>query len=367
MPNSSGPAGDRSLRRTDLPFSPIRPGAGVALRCPRQPWRAPIERGPRRSLRRRLHPWGRSERDFCRTPQTPRSSESRDRIWRILKIGIPYFLGDKVLSALIGLLFFPALNLMLTALGHGLSWGIPTILSIAVAGVLFITPDIDVRKKAAAAREEFSRSLGAYHRVRGTQPHRRRRCCAEPRNVQLPLEIPGSSDGFDEELMRAQRSGQAPWDTLTRISGELELPDLADLADIMTLTGEQGASVAVTLSARASALRNAQLSDELGKAGSATGEDPSTACRPRNHFHGNAIYPCSVQHCSRFIAMATLQLPTEGRNRDQNANAPPAHTHSTSSTCHHPRDNLQTPSFCPSEKKFYSDGHSGTRTAPLLQ
>lgn len=75
---------------------------------------------------------------------------------------------------------------------------------------------------------------------------------------------------LDEELMRAQRSGQAPWDTLTRISGELELPDLADLADIMTLTGEQGASVAVTLSARASALRNAQLSDELGKAGSAT-------------------------------------------------------------------------------------------------
>nr|AAP73904.1 hypothetical protein PBD2.019 [Rhodococcus erythropolis] len=50
--------------------------------------------------------------------------------------------------------------------------------------------------------------------------------------------------------------------------------------------------------------------------------------------------------------MATLQLPTEGRNRDQNANAPPAHTHSTSSTCHHPRDNLQTPSFCPSEKSF---------------
>jgi tight adherence protein C len=36
------------------------------------------------------------------------------------------------------------------------------------------------------------------------------------------------------------------------------------------LTGEQGASVAVTLSARASALRNAQLSDELGKAGSST-------------------------------------------------------------------------------------------------
>lgn len=187
----------------------------------------------------------------------------------ILKIGIPYFLGDKVLSALVGLLFFPALNLMLTAFGHGLPWGIPTILSIAVAGVLFITPDIDVRKKAAAAREEFSRSLGAYiefvalNRTGGV---------GAVQSLERAAAV-GDSWVFrrlDEELMRAQRSGQAPWDTLTRISGELELPDLADLADIMTLTGEQGASVAVTLSARASALRNAQLSDELGKAGSAT-------------------------------------------------------------------------------------------------
>lgn len=113
----------------------------------------------------------------------------------ILKIGIPYFLGDKVLSALVGLLFFPALNLMLTALGHGLPWGIPTILSIAVAGVLFITPpDIDVRKKAAAAREEFSRSLGAYIEFVALNRTGASVLCRAS-NVQLPLEIPGSSDG----------------------------------------------------------------------------------------------------------------------------------------------------------------------------
>ncbi|KLN71774.1 MULTISPECIES: type II secretion system F family protein [Rhodococcus erythropolis group] len=187
----------------------------------------------------------------------------------ILKISVPYFLGDKVLSALVGLLFFPTANLALTVLGNGLPWGIPTILSLGAGAVCFIAPDIEVRKKAAAAREEFGRSLGAYiefvalNRTGGV---------GAVQSLERAAAV-GDSWVFrrlDEELMRAQRSGQAPWDTLTRISGELELPDLADLADIMTLTGEQGASVAVTLSARASALRNAQLSDELGKAGSST-------------------------------------------------------------------------------------------------
>lgn len=187
----------------------------------------------------------------------------------ILKIEVPYFLGDKVLSALLGLLFFPAVNLMLTILGRGIPWGIPAILSLAIAAACFVAPDIEVRKKAAVAREEFGRSLGAYiefvalNRTGGV---------GAVQSLERAAAV-GDSWVFrrlDEELMRAQRSGQAPWDTLTRISGELELPDLADLADIMTLTGEQGASVAVTLSARASALRNAQLSDELGKAGSST-------------------------------------------------------------------------------------------------
>lgn len=187
----------------------------------------------------------------------------------ILLITIPRFLGEKILSSLIGFLFLPVLNVLLTLSGHGLSWAMPTIASLALGVFLFFAPDLDVRKKATAAREEFSRSLGAYiefvalNRTGGV---------GAVQSLERAAAV-GDSWVFrriDEELQKAQRAGKAPWETLMRVSQELDLPDLADLTDIMTLTGEQGASVAETLSARASSLRNAILSKELGNAGSAT-------------------------------------------------------------------------------------------------
>lgn len=188
----------------------------------------------------------------------------------ILQISPQRFLGNKVIAALVGLAFPAVAQLLLTVLaGASLSWSIPTVAALALAAALFFAPDVEVRKNAAAAREEASRGLGAFiefvslNRTGGVGAVQSLERAA----------VVGESWVFrriDEELQKAQRAGKAPWETLNRLSTELDLPDLGDLVDIMTLTGEHGASVSETLSATAASLRNAQLAKELGAAGSAT-------------------------------------------------------------------------------------------------
>ena len=55
------------------------------------------------------------------------------------------------------------------------------------------------------------------------------------------------------------------------LTDELGLPELDDFADIMRLSGEEGASVYANLRARSAAMRTAMLNDELAQA-NAVGE-----------------------------------------------------------------------------------------------
>jgi Flp pilus assembly protein TadB len=69
-----------------------------------------------------------------------------------------------------------------------------------------------------------------------------------------------------EQLIRARLSGTPPWDGLHDLADELGLPELSDLADIMRLSGEEGAAVADTLRARSRGLRAALLTKEQTRA-----------------------------------------------------------------------------------------------------
>ncbi len=69
-----------------------------------------------------------------------------------------------------------------------------------------------------------------------------------------------------EQLVRARLSGTPPWDGLHALAVELGLPELSDLADIMRLSGEEGAAVAATLRARSRGLRVALLAQEQTRA-----------------------------------------------------------------------------------------------------
>jgi hypothetical protein len=69
--------------------------------------------------------------------------------------------------------------------------------------------------------------------------------------------------------VQARLSGQSPWDALTDLAAEVDVPELADLAGVMRLAGEESTSVSTTLRARAAALRNALAESSHAQANAA--------------------------------------------------------------------------------------------------
>ena len=66
-------------------------------------------------------------------------------------------------------------------------------------------------------------------------------------------------------LERARLEQRPPWTDLHRLSRELELPSIADMADVMRLD-DQGAALAGVLTARVKELRDAHLTRERVRA-----------------------------------------------------------------------------------------------------
>jgi hypothetical protein len=64
--------------------------------------------------------------------------------------------------------------------------------------------------------------------------------------------------------------GVPPWRELERLADELKVPELGDVADIMRLSGEDGAAVYATLRARATSLRTALLNADAARSNAAS-------------------------------------------------------------------------------------------------
>lgn len=183
----------------------------------------------------------------------------------MLRIPVHRYYGEKALFFLLGVLFPPVLTALCFLFGFTPPVVLPLGASLALGVALSFLPDYNARSDAKAARVEFSHALAAYvdlvalERLSGS---------GTTQAMELAAEV-GDSWVFQrlrEELARARWSGTPPWDSLTELSVELGLPELGELADIMRLSGEEGATVYTTLRARSSSLRNALLSNELAKA-----------------------------------------------------------------------------------------------------
>jgi len=183
----------------------------------------------------------------------------------LLRIPVARHLGQKVLMALLGLLF-PVVFLVLTAaVGYALPIALPAVAALVLAAVLFVVPDLDVARKATAAREEFARATSAYLDLTALE---RAAGAGATQSLEQAATV-GDSWVFvrlREQLIRARLSGTPPWDGLHDLAEELGLPELSDLADIMRLSGEEGAAVADTLRARSRGLRAALLTKEQTRA-----------------------------------------------------------------------------------------------------
>ena len=188
----------------------------------------------------------------------------------LLRIPLTRFYAEKVTFAFLGLVIPPLLGAFFALLGVRLPVVIPAAAGLGLAVVMFFIPNYNAIDDARKARLEFRRALAAYIDLVATE---RRNGAGARQAMESAAEI-GDSWVFArlaEELRRSRWSGVAPWDALRTLSDELALPELADFARIMRLSGAEGAAVYANLRARSTALRAAMLGDELAAA-NAVGE-----------------------------------------------------------------------------------------------
>lgn len=180
----------------------------------------------------------------------------------ILHKPISEFYGEKVLVALIGIVVTPLLAWIGSLSGLNPPFVLPVGATIAIAAGLWFVPDVDVRQRAAQARAEFGRALGAYIELVAME----RQSGSGARQALEVAATVGDSWVFtriSQELARSGWAGQTPWDALHALGGQLGLPALGDLSDIMRLGGEEGAQVVTTLRARSEALRTQVRTDAV--------------------------------------------------------------------------------------------------------
>lgn len=179
------------------------------------------------------------------------------------------FILTKTALALLGLLVPTLLVAPWYAIGFRPPLVIPAVVGLGLGFLLWLVPDLSLRDQAKRAREQFKHAIAAYLDL-------------------VALERAGDS-GPSESLERAAAIGrgwcfvriqqalaaarmdkQPPWDGLTALSAELDLPPLADVADIMRLSANDGAAVYVTLRARARSLRTELILKESEEANAAS-------------------------------------------------------------------------------------------------
>lgn len=188
----------------------------------------------------------------------------------LLRISLAKFYGDKLTFAALGLVAPPLLGLFFDVLGLGLPIAVPAVASVALSAVMFFLPNYNAIDDAKRARVEFARALGAYIDLVALERHNG---SGVRQAMESAAEVADSwvFRRLGEELGRSRWSGLPPWDALHALAEELGLPELEDFADIMRLSGEEGAAVYGNLRARSAAMRTAMLNAEVAQA-NAVGE-----------------------------------------------------------------------------------------------
>lgn len=170
---------------------------------------------------------------------------------------------------LLGLAFPPVLASLMALAGLSLPWAVPTALGVVLGVGLFVVPDFDLRHRAKVARADLRAELGVYLELVALE----RAADAGSSEALERAAAVGDSRFFDlvrDELVRAQLRGEPAWRCFERLADRVGVRELGDVADIMRLTGEDGAAVYSTLRARAASLRGALLTEEAARANAAS-------------------------------------------------------------------------------------------------
>ncbi|MBF0816663.1 type II secretion system F family protein [Microbacterium paludicola] len=187
---------------------------------------------------------------------------------KLIGLSTNRYMTQKVLMAGVFLIAPLAIGFVFQALGLS-AFYIPALFGLPLAIAGWFVPNLIVRGQAAEARAEFSRAVAVYlelvasERNRGASPSRALESAARVGRSWVFVRL-------SQELAQARYAGIAAWDALERLSIEIDVPDLTELARRMRLSGEEGASVYETLRAQGKSLRNRLLNERQEQANKST-------------------------------------------------------------------------------------------------
>jgi hypothetical protein len=193
-------------------------------------------------------------------------SNGQRRALRLQAKSIAEFYADKAVMAIIGAVLPALAGGVITYLTGHLS-PVPAI-AVLVGGVVgFFIPDLLLRRATANVRTGAAEALLVYidlvtlERLTNASATQALHNAATLSDVPLFTQIRTALD-------RSRLEQQSPYAELRRLSDQLRLPELADIADVMQLD-ETGAALSGTLRARVRELRDAHLTREQIKASAA--------------------------------------------------------------------------------------------------
>lgn len=162
----------------------------------------------------------------------------------------------KALGALIGFLS----PLVAGAVGYftiGASFELPAASAPVLGAFGFLLPDLQLGRQEDSLAEDATESLLTFFDL-VTLERLANRSASQAMRAAAELSDVAVFSAIRDALERARLEQRPPYPELQRLSGELELPALADIADVMALD-EAGASLADALRARVRELRDAHL------------------------------------------------------------------------------------------------------------
>ncbi|MBV8297730.1 MAG: type II secretion system F family protein [Acidimicrobiia bacterium] len=175
------------------------------------------------------------------------------------------FYLDKVVLAIFGFVFIPAVIAAASMAGVSLPVIVPVWVSLVFGVIGFFLPDLLIRGEAAEARRNFRHALSAFLELVRIN-------LAGGAGIESALHDSvdvGSGWAFGrlrEALALARLSGETPWAALGRLGVELRIEELIELSSSLVLAGSEGAKIKESLAAKAESLRRHEAAIAEAKA-----------------------------------------------------------------------------------------------------
>lgn len=183
---------------------------------------------------------------------------------RLVGRSLEQHLAQKVLLGFMGL----TAPLMFGAM-VGMTLSIPLFISLGLACLLFIAPDLSLKGEATQKRDAFRHALSSYLDLVVIS-------LAGGAGVESALRdaaLVGRGWGFGQlrnAIDTARVTGATPWATLSQLGQELRIDELIEISASVSIAGTEGARVRESLSVKASSLREHAQSKQEAEAQSST-------------------------------------------------------------------------------------------------